>query len=469
MEWPSAASQQLKARRRAVDGKAMTPTGRRTPPAEEGFALIEVLVSALILAIVAAGVLAVVQATTRSAAAGRSQSEAYAITQEDQARLRSLRLSSLNRLEQTRAVVVDGNEFSVKSQGVFINNTKRQPASCTTGEISADYVQITSTTTWPEGRQPVVMQSIVSPSNGSLDPNHGTLLVTTKNAAAKGFGGVGLSGSGPGSFTGTTDSTGCANFTDLPAGNYTVTPTASGLVGKDGQPPHAETVGVISGTTTTLALQYDAGATMTVEFEYPVASTSTYKPAKVDSAYFSNSLGSAGYWTSTKAREASVKATPIYPFTTPVSIWAGSCSGNNPGAGAGSGSYTFQPGEVVSTPMKLKMPALELTVKNSSSLVGGARVTITDENCNDSSGSPIKRVYTSEAAGHQSSSTSGQPEYALPYGTYELCASATFVESKKEVIHRIKATGISVKSLTSAATRTLDLSGSGWENGKACP
>ncbi len=447
----------------------MTPPGRRTPPAEDGFALIEVLVSALVLAIVAAGIIAVLQATTRSAAAERSHSEAYAISQEDQARLRSMRLSSLNRLEQTRTVSVDGNEFKVKSQGVFINNTKRQPSSCTTGETSADYVQITSTTSWPEGHQPVVMQSIVSPSNGSLDPNHGTLLVTTKNAAGNPLGGVGVSGSGPGTFSGTTDSTGCANFSDLPAGTYEVTASGTGLVGKDGLSPHAEPAGVIAGSSAPLVLQYDYGATMPVEFEYPVGSTSTYKPAKFDSVYFYNSLGGAAYWTSTKARELSITATPLYPFTSADSIWAGSCKGNNPGAGAGSGTYTFQPGEVVTTPMKLKMPALELTVKNGSSAVGGARITITDENCNDSSGTAIKRVYTSEAAGHQSNSSGGQPEYALPWGTYEICASATFTESKKEVIHRIKKTGVAVQSLTSAVARTLELSGTGWESGKACP
>ena len=166
----------------------MTPTGRIAPPGEEGFALIEVLVSALILAIVAAGVMALLQATTRSAADERRHAEAYAIAQEDQARLRSMRLSALNRLEQTRPVSVDGNEFTVKSQGVFVNNTQGQPSSCTAGETSADYVRITSTTTWPGSRQPVVIQSIVSPSNGSLDPNHGTLVVTTKNAASEAAG-----------------------------------------------------------------------------------------------------------------------------------------------------------------------------------------------------------------------------------------------------------------------------------------
>lgn len=445
----------------------MTPPGRRTPPAEEGFALIEVLVSALVLAIVAAGVLALLQATTRSAAAERSHAEAYAIAQEDQARLRSLRLSALNRLEETRTVTVDGNQFTVKSQGVFVNNTKRQPASCTTGETSADYVQITTTTSWPEGHQPVVMQSIISPSNGSLDPNHGTLLVTTKNAAGNPLAGVGLSGSGPGNFSGTTDSTGCANFSDLPAGTYEVTASGAGLVGKDGLSPHAEPGGVIAGSSAPLVLQYDYGATMQVEFEYRVGSGSTYSPATIDSVFFSNLLGSAAYWTPTKARELSIKATPIYPFPAADSIWAGSCKGNNPGTGAAMGTYTFQPGEVVTAPLKLKVPAFEITVKKEGLPLKGATITITDENCNDSSGQPLTRSYTSETNGRQSNSSIGQPEYGLPFGTYKICASASY----SGTLHRLRETGVSVQSLTSTTSRTLSLSGASAETGssKTCP
>ena len=73
---------------------------------------------------------------------------------------------------------------------------------------------------------PVVLSSIVSPSNGSLDPTHGTLSVIAANAAGGPLAGVVLTGSGTSTFSGTTDSTGCAIFADLPAGNYTVTPSA---------------------------------------------------------------------------------------------------------------------------------------------------------------------------------------------------------------------------------------------------
>ncbi len=441
----------------------MTPTGRIAPPGEEGFALIEVLVSALILAIVAAGVMALLQATTRSAADERRHAEAYAIAQEDQARLRSMRLSALNRLEQTRPVSVDGNEFTVKSQGVFVNNTQGQPSSCTAGETSADYVRITSTTTWPGSRQPVVIQSIVSPSNGSLDPNHGTLVVTTKNAASQALAGIGLSGTGAGTFSGTTDSTGCANFADLPAGSYSVTPNAPGLVDKHGEAAAAQPTSVIAGGSNTLPLEFDYGATLPVKFKYRVGSGSEFKAATVDSVFVFNSLMNPAkpYWAPGKVRASEIVATPIFPFTSPDSVYAGACEVNNPGSGAGLGSVTLQPGKTLEPALELQVPALELTVTSSGSPKGGAKITVTDENCKVEGNSSMQE-FTSDSQGHQSNA-----EYGLPWGKYKICASAFYSNE----YHRRRESGVTVHSLTSTTSRTLSLSGSGSESGsnKICP
>lgn len=448
----------------------MTPPGRKPLHGEDGFALIEVLVSALILAIVAAAVLSLLQATTRSAAAQRQHAEAYALAQEDQARLRSLRLSTLNRLSQSEEKTLEGTVFTVKSEGVFINNTKRQPSNCSSGETSADYVRITSTVSWAGSSNPIVLTSIVSPSNGSLDPNHGTLLVTTKKVGSKALPGIGLSGTGPGAFSGTTDSTGCANFSDLPAGNYKVTASGANLVGTDGLPPHEKEIGVSAGTTSTLALQYDYGASIPVEFEY-AAGSGVFKPAKLNSIYVDNSGGSAAYWSATKAPEFKFTASPLYPFPAEDSIWAGSCSANYPEKTTGIVvGREFHSGEVVATPIKLKVPALELKVVATSkgSPIGNAAVTISDEKCNDppTSKEPVTRTYVTETGGHQSNSSTGSPEYGLPYSTYKVCAVA-FYSSE---YHRKRETGISVKSYTSPVSREVILSSG--ENSKktmTCP
>jgi prepilin-type N-terminal cleavage/methylation domain-containing protein len=443
----------------------MTPPGRTTRHGQDGFVLIEVIVSALVLSIAAAGVMAVLQATTHSAAAERQHSEAYALAQEDQARLRSLRLTALNRLQQTKPVTLDGNSFTVESKGTFINSGSRQPSNCTSGETSADYVRITSTVRWPGSQTSIRLQSIVSPSNGSLDPNHGTLVITAKKVGGGALSGLGLLGTGAGSFSGATDSTGCANFSDLPAGNYTVTPSGTNLVGTNGLPPQPQPAGVVAGSTSTLNLQYDHGASIPIEFEYPIGG-GAFKPAKIDSVYVQNSGGSNAYWTPSKARELQLTANPIYPFPAPDTLWAGSCSSNSPGS-TGMATYTFHSGETVATPLHLKVPALELTVKNGSAAVGNATITITDENCNESLGKALTRTYVSESNGHQSSSSTGQPEYGLPYGTYKICASASY----SGILHRARESNVAVNSFTSITSKTLSLPSSGSETGssKTCP
>lgn len=445
----------------------MPPTGRRTPHGEDGFALIEILVSALVLAIVAGAVLSLLQATARSANDERRHSEAYALAQEDQARLRSIRLSSLNRLQEKREVTLDGTKFTIESTGVFVNNSTGNDSSCTTGETSADYVRVTSKVTWSGlgSRPPVVVQSIVSPSTGSLDPNHGILIVTTKNAAGLALPGVALSGAGASTFGGSTDSTGCANFADLPWGNYTVTASGSDLVAKNGYPPEATPTSVKAGGTNTLPLEYDHRATLPVEFQYRVGSTSTFKVAKLDAAYvFNIGMNPAHpYWTPTKAREASITATPIFPFLSADAVYAGACSANNPGAGPGLANVTLNPGETAPL-LKLQVPSLEITVNKSGTPTSGAKITVEDDNC-EIEGKQFVRSYISEAQGHQSSSASStEPEYGVPYsGSYDICASLVISGTTR----RATANNISVKSFTSGTPVSLNITGSSTSD--VCP
>lgn len=447
----------------------MTPPGRKTPHAEDGFALIEVLVSALVLAIAAAGVVALLQATTRSAASERRHSTAQALAQEDQARLRSMRLSMLNRLNEERKLTIDGSQYTVRSEGTFINNSTRQPSACTSGSTAADFVRITTSVSWPEGRQPMVTRSIVSPSNGSLDPKRGTLLITAKTPTGQPIAGLPLSGAGPGSFSGSTDSTGCANFSDLPAGTYAVTPTSTAWVGKDGKYPHEVPGGVSEGATSTLALEYDKPASTRVEFETRLTSTGPYRPVKLDSAYVYNTSGATAYWATGKTPQLWLEAKPIFPFTSPVTVWAGSCAGNNPADSTGKVNRTFLPGETAPTPLKLKVPAFEVTVTSSGSPVKGADVTVSDDNCNGEDGKALVRSYKTEAGGHQAGSeNASEPEFGIPYSSsYDLCAAAYYGGTW----HRRKESNVGITSYTSTTKKTLSLSGSGSESGstKLCP
>jgi Tfp pilus assembly protein PilV len=439
----------------------MAPHAQSSPAAEDGFALIEVLISALIIVIVGTAVLNVLQATARSAADERHHSEAYAVAQEDQARLRSMRIASLNRLVQTSPITLDGTKFEVESTGVFVNNASGN-ASCTTGASSADYIRITSSVTWTEmgKRPPVVIQSVISPSNGSLDPGHGTLTISAVNAAQQPLPGVGLSGTGSGTFSGTTDASGCANFADLPSGNYTLTPSAPGLVDKFGKAPAAQTVGVIPSGTQTIALEYDRPGYLEVDLKYRVGSSSEFKASTANSiAIFNSNLTTPIFVSAPGGTPASpIKSGLLFPATSPYAVYAGTCTGNNPnpssetnGPGAAAvASVTVTPGATIAPLPRgtIQLPALNLVVKKNGTALSGAEVKITGT-CS------FSRKYTTIAGGVLT-------DPGLPWGTYEVCAATT----TGTIVHK-SVTGVSVQDLTAGTSTAIDV-GSGTVSG-ACP
>ncbi len=446
----------------------MTPARAQSPPAsEQGSALIEVLVSALIVVIAGGAVLTTLQATARSAGDSRNHAMAQALAQEDQARLRSMRISSLNRLNQTYPVTLDGTTFTVASTGVFVNNTS-QTASCASGQTSADYLRITSSVTWPSlGKRPAVaMESIVSPSNGSLDPGHGTLTFSAINAAAQPLPGVGISGSGPGTFSGTTDAFGCANFADLPAGNYNVTPSATGLVDKDGKAPAALNPGpgVIPSGTNTVVLQYDKPGALEVDFKYRVGSSSEFKPSSASSIRIFNSgmtealtLSAPGGNPATFVKSEA----KLFPFTSPYAVYAGTCSSNNPNptsdpeapGAAAVASVTVPPGATLAPLPKgtIQLPALNLVVKKDGSPLVGAEVKITN-----SGGCSFSRKYTTTTGGVLA-------DPGLPWGSYNVCAATTTGTIRRKFLPE----AVSVQNLTNPALKEIDLT-SGTSSG-SCP
>lgn len=425
----------------------------RSPVAsEEGFILIEVLVSALILAIVAAAVLAVLSSTTHSAASERVRTQAAALAQEDQARLRTLRLSTLNRLEEERKnIELDGTKFTVRSEGRFVGSASNEIV-CN-GETSAtDYVRITSTVSSTAMPTPVVLQSMVSPSSGSLDQNHGTLSFSVKNAKNQPLSGVSISGTGAGSFSGRTDSTGCANFADLPAGNYKVTTSANGMVNMAGETSTTKEYGAPSAATQTVALYYDTAATIEPKFVYRVGSSGTFAEARSDSIEVFN--GEAGklattYGTPGGTRVSPFKATNVFPFKSKTTVYAGSCETNNPDpegkieANRAAMAFVELSAGGTASPT-IQLPALNLTVTASGIAVSGATVTATDKTCKFGATS-VKRTYTTEAAGHLT-------EPGMPWGEYTICASA-LVNGKV----RKKEASAALNNLASGTTLSIEI------------
>lgn len=446
---------------------------RKPPSGEDGFIIIEVLVSAVILAIVAGAVLTLISATTRSAASGRTHSTAYGLAQEDQARLRSLRISTLNGLDEPNEETIGGTTYTIESTGTFVNNSTGT-VSCTESNASADYVQITSTVTAPTLRNPVSLQSIISPSSGSLDPSHGTISFQVNNALGTGVSGVSISGSGTGNFNGSTESSGCAVFADLLAGNYKVTATANGLITPEGTTTwEKEQVGAPASSTQQVSLRFDKAGTVKPNFVYKEPKTSALTAAPVDSMELYNSENEAKTLTfgtpNLTTRSSTLEDPSVFPFKTKYAVYAGSCTTNNPDPEsknintAAIASVAVTGGGTV-TPT-IQIPALNLTVNNSSgTAVKGAKVILTDANCKYN-GSNVKREFTTNKIGHIVGSASELESVAteavgLPFGTYNICVSAKIGTETR----RVEATGssaVTVNNLTTAVAKTMALPSSG--------
>jgi Tfp pilus assembly protein PilV len=440
--------------------------------------LVEVLMSALVLTIAAAGVTAVLATSVTGSGEQRHGSQAYALAQQDQSRLATMQLAKLNHLEQVREVPLEGTTFKVRSFGLWIND-KTSTQQCTEG-ASADYVEIKSVVTWPkmDASEKARIISILSPSGTqSLDPTHGTLPVVIKNEKSEPVPYVKLTGDqkeGNGEFEGQTDANGCALFPDLStqnsAGssrpNYEVTADGefAGVVNKDGLFTEKREGAAANESPQILSFRFDRPGTIPLNFKYRVGSSAEFKPASADSLVVSNPGMTTAkvFWTTSGLREATVNAAPLFPFNSPYTIYAGSCSANNPnptgqtnppGAPAIAGS-TLAPAGGVAAPAMIQLPALNLTVSYKAVAFKGARVTVTDKTCTNSKGAKVKRVYTTNSEGKMSSTSEGVAEPGLPWGIYELCVSAEVEPGK---IRQATVSTVTVQNLTAGTTQAVAL------------
>lgn len=198
---------------------------------EDGFGIIEVLISALIVALIAASVATALITGAATSGDQRNRSRAAALAQLDQERLRGLSAQQLTDLappnQQSRTVTLGGIPYTIQSSANFLNSTGGS-ACGTTGAGAAAYYEVISTVTWPPNRRSSVqMTSQITPPAG------GTLLVMTEDQTGNPLPGVAVTATGPGSAAGTTDSQGCAIFGGLTQGDYTLALTDAGYVNDD--------------------------------------------------------------------------------------------------------------------------------------------------------------------------------------------------------------------------------------------
>ena len=311
----------------------------------------------------------------------------------------------------------------------------------------------------PAGRR---CDSIVSPSNGSLDPNHGTLASRSPTRQRCGLLGTsGSSGIGAGPFSGTPTPPAAPSSPTCRAGNYTVTPTAPRAM-VDTRRQNA------AGTKTggrhrrhsprRSPCSYDQPGAIPVAFKYRVGSTATLRDRE-------RGLGRRLQQRDDQRRKAfgtpggdatlgrSQTALPVHLRRTPSTPAPATPTTRTPKAKSAGGRNRHRRARHRGGAREIQLPALDLTVKNGSTPIKGAKVTVTDDNCTTlrgtaSSGSTRPTPKASMTATPAVAPEATEP--GLPWGEYEVCASAKIGHARPAS----RRSSVAVQSLTSRQRRS---------------
>jgi Tfp pilus assembly protein PilV len=448
------------------------PSLKRLKSEQSGITIIEVLVSGMVLIVASSGLYMSLTAGNRATAQERHRVKANDLAEQELERVRSLRIGDLTSWNSTRRVMEDGTElasgatcpatgqtcYTVTSSTQFL----QEPAAtstCASGTGSRDFLSLQASVSWTgmAPLHPVTVNTIISPPSGSLVPNSGSLLVLIADANNNPISGATVTGSGAGTFTGTTGSTGCVLWHNLPAGSYSMTLSGavSGMVDPDGDPPPgnaptaAETVSVVDQGTNTIDLQFDRPGALTAAFK-----TLNYSGTLINSSADGITVKAPGMttWRTFSGVNSSSITTSqtLFPFASPTTYaaYAGTCAQNNPdptGVGANPLSFanvTVPAAGTGTTPDNtIQLPSLRLTVQTGSSssspgtVVTGADVHVKDVNCS------VTRTLATNASGQLADTTTGPTDPGLPYGTaYTVCADANVSGTQRMNFARVSST-----------------------------
>jgi type II secretory pathway pseudopilin PulG len=419
---------------------------------QSGFALIEVMVSALLVAIISVGVLEGIDASSATSGSNKARGVAASIAQDDQERLRSMLPDDLAALRfQRRTVTAAGVDYQVDSDARPVNVVGK---GCGDGTL----VKISSEVTWPDmrGVKPVIADSLVAPQPGSFAPGQGGLIIQIRNRSGNPQPGVSVSLSGPKNDVDVTDDNGCASFLYIPSGNYTVAFSKAGYVTPSLVTNVSKVETVPNGSVSTDSFDYDQAGQVTANVVTLQQGTGVQLADDSTSLVVSHpGLPAPGI----KTYAASPAKTPIatgsvlFPFTSAYNVYSGNCAGASP--------LNFPPdappnallGPGGLATVTVIEPSVNVLVTVSGVPADGATVKATNRTC----GASANLTYTNATVAGR------LPAPGMPYGTYDLCASATVGATVR------RAVATSIQNRAKAGTANVALAITATSTAGACP
>jgi Tfp pilus assembly protein PilV len=372
---------------------------------DAGFALIEILVSAVLVAFISAAVADALISSAHLSGTERQRSQADQLVQQDQERLKGLSDQQLQGLTQTRTVKLDGYTYTVTSSSTFEGTSGA--STCSSG--SAAYFKVASTVTGqPTGT--VTDESII---RRTVDG--GLRVQVDDQTGVNPLSGAQVNATGPSTATGNTDANGCFVFTGMSPGNYNVGVAAAGYVDKDGNssPPSISATVAATGIapTNVTPLVIGQGGSIAASFV-----TNTAANALPVSGYYLSYFGSLGsskmssppppLGTGAPVTSIQTATSHLFPFTTlsgstytytgNYQVWAGKCASEQPlSPPPGIDVATVAPGSAVAA--TVGEPALEAAITGNTAPLD-VKITYSDGTCTDV-WSPVASAGTDAANG----------------------------------------------------------------------
>jgi prepilin-type N-terminal cleavage/methylation domain-containing protein len=439
---------------------------------DDGFTIIEVLVSAVIVAMIAVGTFTAFDSATATSGRNKARSIAAGLARSDQERVRAktpLQLANLADTSETATPTVNGRRFTVVSSAVWTTDPA-STTSCAGLGKEAGYMRITSTVSWTGGgpASPVTLDSLKALPSGGYKNTRGSIAVNIANRGGTGVAGVPVTITGPRTYNVTTNANGCVLVGLVPLGDYTVTYNKAGYVEDTLPNPQAvsQAVTVSGEQTASTSFNYDQAGSFAVAFKTRVPPSTTDTNANGDGFTLGQTglgfpnrksfglLAAPAATAATGANNAAVALASaqkvLYPFTTAYTAWAGACAEGEPTqygqAANGTGIVTAN-GAV--TGVTVRVPTMGIKIVSST----GTAVTTTYV---------IKPVVTGctnrvPLTGTKTSTSSATQNNALPYGDYTVCAQDSTAASARRVVQTIQNRSINGTTPTSPASNTLKL------------
>lgn len=403
-------------------------------PSERGSVLVEVMVGAVVLAIATFAILDGLDGAQATGDRNKTRSVQASLAQQDIERLRSIPVSGLSNLRQTRTVTVAGVDYTVVSRTDWVRDSTGV-VTCSSDTSQATYLKLSSTVTSPDAKKlPVKETGLLTPSLGQLSESAGTATVRLTHRDGQPYAGLPVNLAGPGNYSDRTNELGCVVFGYIPAGTYTVTVPGVTEQSSDGMATEPLSVGV--GQSSLSQLMVERPVSLQARFLPPIGQTFPVTPlADAITVKNANLPGVSKVFPedSPSPLTASVEAAGLFPFSDGVAVYAGRCAANDPSSYAGQTNYfqnaarrgytELELGDLLRS-MEVEMPSIRVSVDTTSGdwRLAQLNVTPTDSTCNDSF--PLRRVEKRDGNGDPvTDSTPVTFDLSLPFGVYNVCAA----------------------------------------------